>query len=1366
MLKKPFLIFMLVVSVMVFGIIAFIQSARFAKIVQRVASRYIPEDSGIQSDFQGLQVKFFPPGFALTQPTVTLAEKNIAQLPGGTRLKADSIEFTFLPFQMLSGNIRVHRVSVIGGDMQLEITEEFLARNRKKKSSPLTLSWDELLQIHVESVVLEETKIRFAMESEGIESEFVAENLELGQWNGKGGIGYDLALSLREIRAKLPKSFALPIPRKLDRLQVAARINAAGLQVSELALLNPGIELKAAGAVRGNLLKPSGLPSDLQLDIKGDLERFFELAQLKNSPRGTIRFQGRLKGDLERSLETMKADGMLRGEGLEYMGWRFDSLEAEAGWSSNTSGGEISVQQLALAAQERKRRGGFQSGSGGRLQAGPFKFQLANTGKIVVPLQLNRAHIHWVAAPVLKEVYPLDFRVSGPITAELTPPVGKRPWDVQAQLKLKVDEFQLDNQRLKQDKALLRVLKIPQIGVEGKVSLDARELKFLELALTLPRTRFDVTGEIDFQDGLDFRAKGVGNLEDVGIIAENKIRGTGTVDAHIHGPPKRVILDFDTDLKDAYYLDLALGHLKGRVTYDEDPSNLYLRNIEILRGRSSYRVDGIVNAGDAETVSIDAKIQKGALQDLIPIFDDMTRDLSWFPRSLTGSAHGHVQIFGGIDKSKLTVAANIQGQNWEYLGERFKAVIARGGYDKGKFHLEAFHALKQQGTLSGRIAYHADEKFDWDIQTENFSIADIDHLVRLDVPMRGKLKLASTGKGKLGAIESMTQASVREGLVRGVAMPASELSVKTAGGVAQIQGIALGGQGSIDVKYDFKQGQPSYVRAELNRFDFSPVLLLLNPKVIQDRELKGLISGMINLDFRSGSIERGSGKLALTDYVLAKTGTRFQLAQPVNVNVDKGTFNIDRLAIKGTQGEAILSLQGRSSELDGTITGSLDLSIAEFMTQTVSQAGGLARLDFSIGGMIKEPTIFGRATLDQASLRVPALESPFENIAGAIQLRQNVISLQGIQADLANGRVGAGGQISLFADRFPLLDLTATLRGNKVKIYPFQFVKVDGDLKIHGEEIPYLVEGQVRVDSAVSREKMLNAAQGRVLRSANYTPPPTSRQDSDYPKFKLNINVNADRNIIVQNELFDAELRAQVVVVNTIDTPRLIGTVDLISGNLTFKDRVFQIQSANMRFDNPAVINPQFSLGAATEVTGTKIQLFANGRLDNYKIELSSNPALPEQEILSLLALGMSSDDIKRLRSGDRAVLEQGQAASLLLHSTDFNRDVEDKTGLRIELDEASNSQLGTSIFTKRKDIETNSAPKIVIRRQITNKVDLSVGSTVGVGTSTQREVNAEWKVAPGFSVIGVWDSLESGESAGNKRDSYGVDLKVQKRFK
>jgi translocation and assembly module TamB len=383
-----------------------------------------------------------------------------------------------------------------------------------------------------------------------------------------------------------------------------------------------------------------------------------------------------------------------------------------------------------------------------------------------------------------------------------------------------------------------------------------------------------------------------------------------------------------------------------------------------------------------------------------------------------------------------------------------------------------------------------------------------------------------------------------------------------------------------------------------------------------------------------------------------------------------------------------------------------------------------------------------------------------------------VISVQNLQADLAGGQVNSSGKVEVFTYKYPTLDLKATLAGSRLKIYPFQYVKVRGDLAVEGDQRPYLISGSTIVDSGMVKEKVLGQKQGDTTKTLQYTPASSGSKGAtdDIPLFKLKIDVNADRNILVQNDLFDAELKAHVTIINTLDAPRILGTADMIQGKMTFKDHQFQVQSASANFDNPSTLIPHVNMSATTEVGNTKVNLNTSGRMNNLKFDLTSNPAMSESEILSLLSLGGGSLDNRNRYAGvqtDYSAVQQGEAAALVLQTMDFNRDLQDKTGFEIQLDESINPLLGQSIFNSKTPIEQTAEPKLVVRRRIGDKFSVSYGSTVGVGTDKESDFNAEYHLTPGLSAIGVYENYETQETTQLlNQNSYGLDLKLEKRFK
>lgn len=1384
--RRPLMIFLVVMSVLIGGVISYIQSPAFARLAKAFLANYIPKDLGIENDFSELKVMIFPPGVSVRNPVIRLKDRNVLDLPAGSTLKAERVDLTFRPVQMFSRNIRVHEISVVGGDINLALGDLQAASRRKK--SKTGLRWDELYRIHADSVSFVDSRFHVEAIKPALNGDFTANRVRLAQWKGPGGLGYELEFDVGKIRGSFHHGYALT--SEIERLNTFARLNNEALEVIRLEVTAAGLSAGASGKVEGDLLdSKSALNFSAETLFRGDIGKVLAaMAPAGKRPPvdagGEIDFRGKLSGAVDRPLETLKVSGVVSGKDVRFEEWNADTLDAELAWFASPRGGELAVTKVDISARERAKVGGFQPGRGGRVEIGAFKLNLgalfspekssSNAGiapaSVAIPIKLTRAHIHWLGAGVAKEIYALDLRVSGPVAATFRPAHGGKSWALDASVGLDIERFQLDNQKLYQSKPLFKILAVPKIRLDGDISIDRTAVHLTEVAVSSgPATAFSGGGKIDFKSGFDLSFVGSADLKDVGQIAENDIRGKGDIAVHVGGPLSSVMIDFEPEIEEVSYLRLHFGSLEGgKITWDDGTNRLLFSGIEAKRGNTSYAAEGVVDLGKGkDTIELGVRVPIGDVQDMMGVFDEMTQELWWYPRTLTGPLHGDARVTGGLSLDKLIVSARVNGSDWQQWGERFSAIQLQGGYDRGKFHLSEFNAVKRTGRVQGRISLDADRVLDWGVHTEGFAVADLDHFAKLDVPMRGRLSIESAGKGKEGVIQSSTIVRLEDFAVRGVPMPSSDLSVRTDNGRAELRGTALGGQGTLDASYDFKLGGKSSVHVRARSLDFSPALLMINPKLIQDREVRGEVSGSLDLTFQSGKIERGSGKVDFSQFQLSKTGARFELSHPISLPLTDGSFDIPDLSLKGPEGEATLALRSDQSNLEGSITGEVDVAAVGFLTSTVADSEGTAVLDFSLGGQVKAPTVFGKATFDGVMLKVAALESPFENCSGTFQLRQNVISIQDVEADLAGGRVSAEGTVEIFADRYPRIGIKGRLSGNKLQFFPFQFVKLRGGINVHGEELPYIVDGDLKVESALSTEKVMSQGKGETLKALQYTPPPSRIGAADYPKFKLNLLVAAESGVMIRNDLFDAEGRGKLRIVNTLEAPRLLGTAELIAGKLNFKDRSFQIQTATATFDNPAVINPSIVLSANTDVGGTKIQLYASGRLpDRWKIELSSNPVMPEPEIISLLATGMTSTDARKLSAADRSTIEQGEAASLLLNSLDFNRDLQAKTGFAVDINEANSAaQTGASAFDKPGAADGTAQPKLVIRRKIGSRFELSYGQTVGSSTvSNGRAVTGEYRFTSGFSALGVYDNY--GTSDARQRQSFGADLKFQTRFK
>ena len=596
MRKSPFVFFVIIMSLVIGSIISFIQGPGFARVVKSVFVRYVPSDLGVSGDFEGLDVKLFPPGLSIRKPQICVTDHNMAGLPPGSVVTAERIDLEFRPVQIFSGNIRVHEVTIVDGDVKL-LLGDVAAKKSIKRPTKSEFHWDELLQIHAEALSLKNTKLHIEATNPSVAVDLRAEAVRLGQWSGRGGLGYEVSLDLKDISGTFLKG--LPIPQSIESLFAVGHVNAAGLVFDKLDFQAPGLKGSFKGLLKGNLLEAHGLSLESEIQASGDLLRISEVLfpspQGRPPASGEVTFIGKVSLNPLRLEETLKIQGELRGKSVHFQEWTADHIKSELLWESLTGGGRLSVAKATMSETEVPRFGGRHPGGGGKIEVGPFKLDVVfgkslATLKLLetqVPVTLENAHIHWLTAPVLKQLYPLDVRLSGPLALEFHPASALHSWTLGAKVDLQLAHFQLDNQHLNQDKPLSKVLQIEKARIQSDVLLTASAVHLQNTTITVGSTLLSGGGKIDFKSGFDLKFAGPINLDDVHQLAENEIHGKGTLVAYVHGPSSSVVLDFDHVLQEAEYLKLRFGGLKGRVTWDDDRDPVILTGMVGERGRTT-----------------------------------------------------------------------------------------------------------------------------------------------------------------------------------------------------------------------------------------------------------------------------------------------------------------------------------------------------------------------------------------------------------------------------------------------------------------------------------------------------------------------------------------------------------------------------------------------------------------------------------------------------------------------------------------------------------------------------------------------------------------------------------------------------------
>ncbi|MBY0520217.1 MAG: translocation/assembly module TamB, partial [Sphingomonas sp.] len=124
--------------------------------------------------------------------------------------------------------------------------------------------------------------------------------------------------------------------------------------------------------------------------------------------------------------------------------------------------------------------------------------------------------------------------------------------------------------------------------------------------------------------------------------------------------------------------------------------------------------------------------------------------------------------------------------------------------------------------------------------------------------------------------------------------------------------------------------------------------------------------------------------------------------------------------------------------------------------------------------------------------------------------------------------------------------------------------------------------------------------------------------------WQLKLRARADDNLSVSGLGLTSIWSADLDLQGTPENPRITGRADLIRGIYEFSGRQFTIDRGTIRFEGQVPVNPAIDISANADSSGLRATIKVTGPATKPEISFTSNPALPQDELLSRLLFGAS----------------------------------------------------------------------------------------------------------------------------------------------
>jgi translocation and assembly module TamB len=257
--------------------------------------------------------------------------------------------------------------------------------------------------------------------------------------------------------------------------------------------------------------------------------------------------------------------------------------------------------------------------------------------------------------------------------------------------------------------------------------------------------------------------------------------------------------------------------------------------------------------------------------------------------------------------------------------------------------------------------------------------------------------------------------------------------------------------------------------------------------------------------------------------------------------------------------------------------------------------------------------------------------------------------------------------------------------------------------------------------------------------------------DPSLDRAELDVMITSQVPFRIENNLLDASL--------TLDKPglQLTGTNQRFGlrgrmevdrgGRIDLRRNEFTIQSGEIRFDDGTTLMPRVDVTAINEFRRTgsnegsvtsadssadssggpgqwRISMRAHGDADDLRVDLSSDPALSQDDIFLLLTVGLTRVELDRAQS-------QGLGSSVALEALGSLTGAGNSVTSAIPLD----LSFGSAYSTRT----ARSEPTVTVSKRLSDRIRAYVTSRI----TENRDVRAslEWTLGPQVSVQGSYDN-------------------------
>jgi len=347
----------------------------------------------------------------------------------------------------------------------------------------------------------------------------------------------------------------------------------------------------------------------------------------------------------------------------------------------------------------------------------------------------------------------------------------------------------------------------------------------------------------------------------------------------------------------------------------------------------------------------------------------------------------------------------------------------------------------------------------------------------------------------------------------------------------------------------------------------------------------------------------------------------------------------------------IVQARGFPDDTPITAKARLPRSSVNFVRQFVpdlQQLDGDVGLDVDVSGTFGHPVFSGAGDMTMNVARftnatLPALRS----FNARVTFRDNALTFDRFGGDLAGGPFTMSGRVTFVKLTEPTLDLQMSAQSVLIARNDTLTARADADVRITGPFAAATVSGNVALTNSRFLKNIDLIPIGLPGRPAPQ--PPAERPEffslpsPPFRDWKFDVAIKTKDPVLIRGNLATGQATTDLKLTGTGLHPGLEGVVHMEGVEATLPFSRLDVSRGSLTFDPDDSTNPTIDLQGTSVIRDYTVRVYVYGTLLSPQAIFTSEPPLPQEEIISLIATGATRQE---LSTGN---VLAGRAAMLLI---------------------------------------------------------------------------------------------------------------------